>query len=329
MRIYIEYSIRFLLLTLPVFAFFYTEKPTVRFKKFSDVYTSINSNTGNIDLATLGSSRVKHAINAFSLEKEIKTHTKEDWIVYDLAIDGRGMGVNYLLLKELLKTRKVKRVIIEYHKGKNDGHIHFFHLLGINDILTEFKNKTDIPIIKRISFILSELLKRTSKCWEKLFLGSDVEISNYSVLKDSIHTTIDTNENGRITTIKEKRLRNVELRFSKTFFSKRQSWDFEDSVNIRTTNYVKDIIKLTKEFNVELTFVHYVGRYTDILSEQFIKEFKDYFKIDLLQPDEETIRSWYGQETYIDPIHMSVKGSKLFSEWLAEELFLNSLRKGD
>lgn len=311
---------RLLLLIGPILALLYTEKPEVRFSKFKSQYNAIHNQSGTIDLATIGSSRVIHAVSATSLQKEIKDLTNEDWVIYDMGINGRGMGTNYIILKELLSKRKVKRVLIEYNKGNNQGHLHFFLLASIRDLWTEVGNNSHLNIIDRSNFVLQTLFKRISKTWEKLLLGEDIAIKS-NVLGKEIAYTTDTNQNLEHKKVNRKRLKTVEIKFSKTFFSKPENWELNSPTNIRMYNYIEDIIELTKEHDTELIFIHIVGRYFSIIDQNHITNFEKRFGTRLIQTDENTLRSWYSKDsTYVDPLHMSVIGSKLFSKWLGAEL---------
>lgn len=309
--------LRLLLIPLFIGVIYITEKPIVRWTEDIRSYKAIHSTNEEIDLVTIGSSKAVYAVNAPVIQKEISKLTNENWAVYDLSRPFNGMDHHYVILKELLKNRKVKKVLIEYSKTSKENHPYFFLKAPISDLLGDFHNQTTLSYVERSSLILNQLFKRIAKRWEEKILKSFKSNSNKNS-KFAINRVFDPHKAKR--TKNSDQMRFYEKKYSNTFFNLRESWNLDSDEHVHSIKYLEKIIQLAEKHNTELIFVHYVGRYESILDEKFIKNFRTRFGVKLIQPKELIIRDWFSKDSYNDVRHMSVSGSKLFAKWLAPEL---------
>ncbi len=312
-----------LLRLLPVFIIiagcvYYTEQPTIRWNEDLCQYKTIHYQKGDVDLAIFGSSATMRSIHAPYITDEVHKSYGKNAVVYDFSRAQRGMGHYYIIAKELLESRRVKRILVEYNNSHNNGrHALFYLKAGVSDLLTEIETNKHKNLIERSALFLNLYFARITKRWEMYFLDKIKPSKLPKKIKKA--KTIDCN--GHREGVEPFNLLQAEMRHSVNWLNKRRSWNLLEDREIRNTEYVKKLIQLAKEHNTEIVFFHAIKRYTSIMSDEMLEKFEEYFNAPIVQPDTVTIKKWFDDDrSYNDTSHMTAVGSRYFAEWLATEL---------
>jgi len=305
-----------------MFAFSYSQLGYVRWAEDSCHYSLIHSNdTTVIDLAVFGSSRTMRAVHAPLLATEINLKVEKPWTVYDLSRQQRGMGHNYVMIKELLENREVKTILIEYNISRQKKYHDLFYLkASLADLWFDYLSEQKIGRVKRLGLLARRLAERTSKRWEQALLTMKLKVEpEESKAKPGV--SVDCN--GYRNSIEPSVLEAAEEKNSEKYFTERFNWDFDSEREYRTSYYVNAIVVLAREYGVEPIFFHSVGRYTSVLDKKLLANFESRFGARILQPEDGDLKRWFAAKSYADTSHMSPVGAAYFAKWLAQRLTSN------
>lgn len=311
----IRFFLFFILIGLVVFP----QLNEFKWKEDECVYNIIFNQSGDIDLATIGSSRVKQAVYAPFIEEEIKKSKGENWVVRDLSHVGRDISLDYIILKNILDRRRIKRVMIEFNGfGVSTDITHYKG--SFKDLSNDVVSRSDLNLLMKTKRFLSNLFERTSKRWEQLLSGKSLRCTALDETEIMALSDCSKTHNN----VKTKNINNNDKNFKSRFLNKKLnslSPDFDNINGIRSDFYLRKIIDLTHENETEVFFVNFPRRYGILMDEDFMRDFENTYGVKYIQPEYETLKEWSSTNSYVDAGHLTLDGSQRFSKWLTEKLF--------
>jgi hypothetical protein len=122
------------------------------------VYDRVFKNETSIDVAFIGSSRTLHAVNEVEIEKLVNDSVRPSLNIANLGYCEPGRDFQYAVLKDLLKQKQPKLVVIEVTEDEQrSAHPSFPYIADITDLLAS-------PMLNE--FYLKNLFKALSMRWE-------------------------------------------------------------------------------------------------------------------------------------------------------------------
>jgi len=116
------------------FAYAYTGKDS--YTRSLWIYDRINNNSTPIDVAFIGTSRTIHAINDSVLQKQLLTVYSIKTHLANLGYYRFGRNMNYVIIKELLKKRTVKTIVLEVTSDEDiSSNLDFGYMADLIDVI--------------------------------------------------------------------------------------------------------------------------------------------------------------------------------------------------
>jgi hypothetical protein len=270
----------------------------------------------------MGSSRTMRAAHADLISQAAQRASGRPWVVYDLSRAQLGMGHYHIMLEELLRTRNVKHLLVEFNSTdasrKRIYHDLFYLKASIGDLWEEISSEPHRSLFLRMADAWASFVKRVAKRWENYLRGTRLP----PLTLEKIRKAENADCAGPRDHVEPSILIRTEEAAGDAWFEDGRIWDLDTDEQRRASVYVDKLIELAKERNVELTFFHAVGRYKDLLSPEMLVRFEERFGVRIIQPDTDTLRRWFVDDhSYNDPSHMTLTGSKYFADWIVGELF--------
>jgi hypothetical protein len=255
------------------------------------------NNPKEIDLVFLGSSQTINGINDKLIEDKLACKRLH---VANLGYCRLGVNLYYLLIKEIIKTKKPKAIIIEI-RGEENRYSHpvFPYLANSKDVLTAtlFFNRDFFP-----------------DCYRKIYYKLDVihemlfnELKNKEIRKEDFGFASNA-DTARIELLNEAKLRRSKHKKELTSFERNFVMKYSRS-------YYEKIAELCVKNHIKLMFL-YIPSYGSPAEKP--KEFNTYVKYGpvLMPPLSifETTNNW------ADENHLNQAGAKVFSDWIAKQI---------
>ena len=142
--------------------------PESRYQFYPDHYQMIFRQKGPIDLAAMGSSRLKTAFDGRLMAERLAQRLGRETVVYDLCRDWRGNGIAYVMLRDLFERRKVGHLVLEYKANGPATNADFEQAALFKDIVESAWAKRGKPPWWRIHEILvysSDKVTRQLSLW--------------------------------------------------------------------------------------------------------------------------------------------------------------------
>ncbi len=120
---------------------FFTNKKRALYQGLKDdcfnhgiwIYDRIYNNEKPIDIAFLGSSRTVNGINDHLMEEK---YAQQKLNVVNFGYCRLGMNLNYILLKEIVKAKKIKTIVLEVRQDEDRySHLIFPYIADSKDVL--------------------------------------------------------------------------------------------------------------------------------------------------------------------------------------------------
>jgi hypothetical protein len=258
------------------------------------VYDRMHISQKPVDVAFFGSSHTFNGINDELIEDSLGIN------VCNLGYCRLGNNLIYSFIKELIKTKKVKTIVLEVRDDENlYSHPIFPYVADTKDVIFSkpfFNNKFFSDIIKHLSY-------KVQIFQETLFKRDSIA----AIRKDGFGfgTSADTISANTLDSAKERRLRNSH-HFS-TFQRK--------LLMVYPHAYLKKISNLCKENQINLIFL-YLPVYGSSTEKPL--EYNTYLKYGtVLMPPKEIFRN---QQNWSDDSHLNLAGANKISNWLVVEL---------
>ena len=228
---------------------------------------------------------------------------KESFAVQNLCVPGDGRNLQYLVLKELLRSRKVNRVFLEVRNLEpRSGHFAFGNIAGIKDLLMSpaFMNLSYFSDLKNAVAIRSIALRLAMG--ERRLPAGVWETSRYGR-----HRWSRVPEKARL----DSELSLFESQRTRRFLPKEYS-HLEHNLSI---HYIERIKQYCESFNTELILL-YQPVYKDTVYHP--AAFEVYRDREVWIPQKELLSS--PQDIWADPYHLNPKGAEIYTRWLAERI---------
>lgn len=258
------------------------------------IYDRIFENHKPIDIAFLGSSHTMNGINDNLIQERLNINT------VNLGYCRFGEDLIYVFLKEIIKTKELKTVIIEVREDEErNSHPIFPYIAETRDVMLA------MPLFNRDIFrnYYRHLCYRLEVIKNSLFHN----LENVEIRKDehgfsSFQDTASLEMLQRIKIIRS--IKKPEMgRFERGFFMKFPG------------TYLGKIFEICKNKNIKIIFL-YLPAYGSKI--QIPNEYKTYIKYGrvLIPPAEILNRAsnWY------DDSHLNLTGARELSGWVAAEL---------
>jgi hypothetical protein len=261
------------------------------------VYDRIFNNPKNIDIAFLGSSQTINGINDKLIEDKLKNKKLH---VVNLGYCRLGVNLYYILIKEIVKTKKPRIIVIEI-RGEENRYSHpVFPFIADNiDVLTAtllFNRDFFADCYRKIYYkleIIHEVIFNELK-------NKEIRKEDFGFASSSDTANIEVLNEAKLTRSKHKKEltsleRNFHMKYSRSYYEK--------------------IAEICAENKIKLIFL-YVPNYG--LQAKKPKEFNTYIKYGpVLIPslsDFENTNYWF------DGSHLNQAGADVFSNWIAEKI---------
>ena len=273
------------------------------------LYQRIFENQAPVDVAFIGSSRTLHAVNDKALGKTLSGKTGSDLNVVNFGFCQQGRNFQYAVLKDLLKHKHPKLVIIEITEDeRRSTHQSYPYIADARDIVFS-------PCLN--SYYWTDLVKAIAVRWEQLkfnlFFKTDLNSKNASLYGySSIDRVVTNDELKQNREYWNKRI----LRDHKSFWGK-----FLDSY---PKYFLEKTIDLLNEDSVEFCFLFIPTANVDIENSLFDSYYQQFGKCYYLKPSK-----YSDQSLWLDASHFNDEGSLKvideLSEFVMDELCLKPL----
>ena len=260
------------------------------------IYNRIYNNQKPIDVAFIGSSSIIAGINDEIVEDSFQRQTKLDLHFANLGYCRFGRNLGFVVLKDLLKNRKVKYVVLEVRRDEDrSSHPMFPYLSDSESVLRPavFFNRDLFSDIYLAAVSRIEFLKQNIFYEKKVFKLDDNSFGHagFANVADPI----------LLEEIRLKRMKNLK-RYENKFFR---------NLNMKYPRFYLDKInELCIEYDAELLFLYTPSfGYIDYLPKE-LDTYQKYGKV-LVPP----AAIFENKDHWADEVHINSNGSKLNSYW--------------
>lgn len=258
------------------------------------IYDRIFENDKPIDMAFLGSSHTMNGINDKLIEQKLKIN------VANFGYCRFGENLIYVFLKEIEKSKKIKKVVIEVREDEDRySHPIFPYIAETSDVLfaTPLFNRDLLSnYYKHIYYRLEVIKNFTFGNLENVQFNMDDY--GFSSFADTASSEL-LERTKKTRAIKKTELTKIERDFHMKF----------------PRTYLEKIFKICKQKNIKIFFLYLPGYESNV---QIPKEYATYIKYGevLIPPKEifENTSNWY------DENHLNQTGANKLSIWLSYEL---------
>jgi len=319
----IDIIIRLFVLSLIFFSFakyfMWTETPEVRYRKYySRMHSMIFAQTGDIDIAAMGSSRAQTMFGAHYWAKELYGDNKDNHVVYNLSTSQRGKGFHYTVIRDLLKYRKVNKVYLHVIDSDQKKYIHpWFYLVSTHkDIWKSYRLDTGRSFHLRTQEHLQVFLKKHSSILEDK-LKNRLALATSNPKKPKMAVTMDHLKANDISP-KNIKLMGKNVKWN-DLYTKGFEWDLDTKIEVRNTKFIHEIVKLSNENGASVDFFYVPQLYKPLMSEEMVETIEQRFGGVMMQPPKHRLREFY-PAAYADAGHGSEVGRGIFAELVVDAL---------
>ncbi|HBL77761.1 MAG: hypothetical protein A2W90_02365 [Bacteroidetes bacterium GWF2_42_66] len=260
------------------------------------IYDRIARNNTPVDIAIIGSSHAIHAFNEPVIEKEL------DGInVANFGYCRMGRNLQYVLLKDILKYKNPKMVIIEISEEETKNSHDIFPYLAENKDLFFSKSAVNRDYFSDLYYGFITRLEAVKQIYIFRNDYPEVDLSNYGYgSSDRVATANEINDNienwnRRLKRRTNQTLKNIQLKYPKA--------------------YLKAMIRLLEEKNIQFCFV-YLSEYGSKLDQPIDMEY--YSKTgSVLIPPKSLLAN---PELWMDDSHLNDRGAEIISTWIAKKI---------
>jgi hypothetical protein len=266
------------------------------------IYQRVFEDTTRIDVAFIGTSHTLNSVNDALIEKTIFDSTGKNISCRNLAFCGFGRDFDYVVIKDLLKHKKVKAIVLEIREGEAQlGHTSFPFVASASDLFCapKYFNRSYLPAIYKAFFFRVQYVR-------ELFTHEDIkhktEISTSVFGFNGIDATIDGNElDNLVVKSQTKEQQKIAV--------------IEQELNTYPLFYVNEIAALSKANHTALIFLYLPSYVSTIAQKEIVSKYSGIGTIIL--PEPEMLRD---KTNWADAEHLNRRGSEIVSKRIASTL---------
>lgn len=290
-----------------------TDRPRVRYTNYNCQYDLIFNQSGPVDLAVIGSSRSLQGVDAPVLAEVLDVP-----VVYNLAKNWRGQGINYAIMSDLLARREVDTVLVEANLPESGTfHAHFFLVGTTGDWMRSLGYRSDglfdfEEMGRNMKWMVDRVTEQAS-----LFVAGKLNMPARASASASGETGYCRT---REETVRESFLEAQRAQFSHYYEGRTWRWDPLSQEARHDTGFYRAMADLAEAHGVELVFYHINQAYYFTLDPNFAVEFEAVVGAPILIPPPSLTREIEAMGGYADATHMTREGRERYSRWLAAAL---------
>ena len=241
-----------------------------------------------------------------------------DAVVWDLGKTWRGPEFSERLVKDLLTTKQVDVLLLEYNLAKHETvryHERSRFFLTLSDLAMLFLREDRDSLWVRMSSLAKMIAERVTRMAEDVLRGR-VSL-NPAELKIESAKLADCKHGGRRVNLKRLARREASS-FAKGWEEREWQWDLAGRNQHLSTKYYQRIVKLAREHGTKVILFQVPEYFEPKWNRIFVKKVEATIGAPLITPSFEFRRELYGNPgNYHDPTHFTDERSAMFSKWLA------------
>ena len=291
-----------------------TDTDWVRYAEYPGHHQMIYGQRGDVDLAVMGSSRSMRVFQADSVSAAVEKSLGVKPVICDLSRAWRDLGHMEVFIRDLLATRKVRMLLVEFKEtGVQNRHPYFERTATWQDIFASYHAQPSTPWFMRVHEQVLLSLQRVTNRLTMWLTGS---------LKPIAAPAAPTrlNDPSKPYLVKSELLAETQRKYAAKWTDEAPaSVDLAAVEEERNLYYVQRIIELARQSGTEVMFYYIPRLYRMPLATEFVASFESRFGVRLIQPTLADLKTVM-PDGYTDTTHMGVGGSLLYANLLAREL---------
>lgn len=331
-------------------ALFATDSLAIRAGIFPDTcfYKLANEVPSEVDILIVGSSRMRRGIDPDQLASLLGVPKLR---VVNFGHGGSVLDADYLLVDDLLRTRRISLVLVEANiEPKLDAKIqvgystypytrYFIQFATLRQILVNPFVPSDQPFGLRLYDSLNLLLAKVESAARLASSGRPSRLLSRKKNKNSDladrpnicwHARF---EDAAASGPRLQKAENGKKRRREEFYSTHADWledgffmpvlffDRERQIQVA---FMRQIVRLAEQHGSRIAFINLRQYFTWPPGPDFVKEFDEQIGAPLLVPDKEFLQTLQ-KSGYRDPSHLSASGRAAYTTWLAQQLTTKDL----
>lgn len=281
----------------------------------SNFPTALSNSNEIIDVAFFGSSRMMRAIDAEAIRNKVNEQYRWLPTIYDFSKPYRGPEVDYLIVKQVKKMRKINTVVVEYKNGSSLLNRHRYQniVARFQDLPFLFWKSGGLSIADRLRFSSDFVL---SKIPDTVSMFLEGKLRDHISYGTEQHGFFDpTPPKGIIATKDFDGLANTVVPEAI------EGWDINSPDTALDLYMVKNVVDLVERMGGNAVFFYIPTVKDPPLSPEFSKRFEIETGAKLLLLPASIIETIYPRG-YADNSHMNQFGADIIASWLANQNIL-------
>lgn len=288
-------------------------KHRYRFQQGQCAYNAVYNQDTDIDLLIIGGSRFWTVMNSKIIQTEFKKKYNKKVNVVSLSRNWSGPDYSYVVLRDLLEKRRVKKILIMAEPKLSET----YHLLFYS--IAKFKDRAEIIISNKnqnLLFNISDFLKMTFK--QILDLNLKFKVKDKIVNSDG-YSCLDGVSNGVVVDISKNYRYSYKLNYKNV---KPIKFDIFDKEHSHSRYFFKKIRDLSKRHNTELIFFH-LPRLTDPLwDKKTYQKWETFYSSPIIKLPDNLREALYNNYSFYDGAHLNKNGMRVLLPWLSKHKYL-------
>lgn len=297
----------------------------VRYNEYPCQFDLIYNESGQVDLAIIGSSRTVQGIGASEIGEDLKKAGLTDQVIYNLGKSWRGEGINYTIARDLLEIRKVDVLFVEANLPESSTyHAHFFLVGRYSDLarsaLYQQANGVNARAIYEIYRMpIDRLIERGTQ----LLLGNLKELEIRGGKREARTAGCRTSDE----LVNSERLIDRFKMYKEYYEGQVWNWDIKADEGQHDRGFIHQLVELAESNGTRIAFYYVHESHYMRLNPEFSRIFQEEFGAPLLIPPDDIVDRLEASG-YADPTHFNKFGRHMYSSWLAEEYLRFRNREG-
>lgn len=308
-----------ILLLIFIFLFislnFLAENPKhrYRFQQGQCAYNAIYNQKSDIDLLIIGGSRFWTVMNPQIIQKEMEKKYFRKLNIVSLSRNWSGPDYSYVVLRDLLERRKVKKILIMAEPKLFET----YHLLFYS--IAKFKDRAEIIISNKnqnLLFNISDYLKMTFKQLLDLSIKSNIKdkiVNSYGYsclneVSDGVYVNISKSYRYQY---KENYNKLKPIRF-----------DIFDKEYSHSRYFFRKIKDLSSKYDTKLIFFHLPRLMDPLWDQKTYQQWEKFYSSPIIKLPNELRDTLYNNYSFYDGAHLNKNGMNILLPWLSKHEYL-------